>query len=348
MIGLGLFSSSCAYIEKVPGTLDVATTHIKIAIPFAPKETPVFGDAAINSFAKKSSYPLFSFHGGYCLFDLQTYELIWFTSGLLYTFTNNNRVIMRYGRAKHARKTLQFFQRSLGLTAPYHIILDGTFLVAMLTQKVPLRDRLDRTLQHGKFTLYVTRSALKELEKLADLAPQNKEIFQQARQWGLDETDEILEIVPKADIDNDQLGEPGKDVLKHVATHPGYIVASQDETLLDILRSNGSAPLLRLSRGVLLLENPSKASMQQASFVEKKKWTVAGSVTKQETALVDAVRDEQRIIRPKQSDYSQRRVSKKPSGPNPLSCKSKKRTTNDEAVGENKRKRRRKAKSGEV
>jgi U3 small nucleolar RNA-associated protein 23 len=257
------------------------------------------------------------------------------------------RYTMRYGRAKQARKTLQFFQRSLGLTAPYHIILDGTFIVHMLNQKVPLRERLDRTLQHGKFTLYVTRSALKELEKLEESAPEkNKGMFQQARQWGLDETDQILENVPQGDdIDNDELGEPAKDILKHVVDHPGYIVASQDETLLHILRNKGSAPVLRLSRGVLLLENPSKASQQHASVVEKKKWTVAGSVNNAEKALVNHVRAEQR--RPQQSDNSQQqRMSKKAKGPNPLSCKSKKRPAGDDKM-EKKRKRRRKGNDGE-
>ena len=253
---------------------------------------------------------------------------------------------MRYGRAKQARKTLQFFQRSLGLTAPYHIILDGTFIVTMLTQKVHLRDRLDRTLQHGKFTLYVTRSALNELEILTDTAPKNKEIFLQARQWGLDESDEILENVSKEDIDADGVGESGKDILKHVADHPGYIVATQDETLLDILRKHGKAPLLRVSRGVLLLENPSKSSQQQATQTEKKKWTVAGSVNKEEKALVKHVREEQRSCRPQNSSISQIRTLKKAKGPNPLSCKSKKRTPEVEEKP-SKRKRRRKGKSEE-
>lgn len=253
---------------------------------------------------------------------------------------------MRYGRAKQARKTLQFFQRTLGLTAPYHIILDGTFIVAMLTQKVPLRDRLDRTLQHGKFTLYVTRSALNELEVLAETAPKSKEIFLQARQWGLDESDEILENVPKRDITGDELGESGKDILKHVADHPGYIVATQDETLLDILRKHGTAPLLRISRGVLLLENPSKSSQQKETQAEKKKWTVAGSVKKEENALVNHVREEQRSCRPQNASNSQIRTLKKAKGPNPLSCKSKKRTSEvEERVS--KKRRRRKGKDGE-
>ena len=217
----------------------------------------------------------------------------------------------------------------------------------MLNQKVPLRERLDRTLQHGKFTLYVTRSALQELETLEESAPEkNKGMFRQARQWGLDETDQILENAPHGDdINHDGLGEPSKDILKHVADHPGYIVASQDEILLHIIRNKGSAPILRLSRGVLLLENPSKASQQQASVVEKKKWTVAGSVNKAEKALVNHVRAEHR--RPQQSDNSQQqRMSRKAKGPNPLSCKSKKRPAENEKV-EKKRKRRRKGIEGE-
>jgi hypothetical protein len=45
---------------------------------------------------------------------------------------------MRHGRVKAARKTLRFFQLHAGIKPPYNVLLDGTFLVAAVRQKVNL------------------------------------------------------------------------------------------------------------------------------------------------------------------------------------------------------------------
>jgi len=135
-----------------------------------------------------------------------------------------------------------------------------------------------------------------------------------------------------------------------------YFVASQDEELLDVLRGNGCVPVIRLARGsVLLLEQPSKVASVQASQEERKKWTVAGSVSEQERILVATVRDQQRQQQQQKAPLSMpRRQHKKAKGPNPLSCKRKKdeKTTNSSGTGEagnsRKAKRRRKNKGGEV
>jgi rRNA-processing protein FCF1 len=98
---------------------------------------------------------------------------------------------MRHGRAKAARKTLQFFSRQ-GIHPPYVVILDGTFLLAAVLQKVPLFERLERILQHNTFYLKVTRSCLDELKALAEHPSEKQEALREARQWGLDEC-QILE-----------------------------------------------------------------------------------------------------------------------------------------------------------
>lgn len=245
---------------------------------------------------------------------------------------------MRHGRAKAARKTLQFFRLSVGITAPYQVILDGTFLVAMITQKVPLRDRLDRTLQHQEYSLQVTRSSLKELEKLFQAS--NKEVFQQARQWGLDNSDKVID---DADIpeqttapEKDTLGLAGREILTLIQRTPQYLVCSQDDSLLDVLRSMGTTPILRLSRGVLLLENPSKSSQSKAISQERAKWSVAGNIQEHERKLVDHVKQSQRRDREhtEKSVFKPVRVKSKAKGPNPLSCKKKRPAdkTSEESV----------------
>lgn len=267
---------------------------------------------------------------------------------------------MRHGRAKQARRTLQFFQRTVGLRAPYHILLDGTFLVAVIKFKIPLRDRLDKVFQHEKFNLYATKKSMEELEKLKGAALQaNKkddgDLLQNALRWASEEC-EILEYAPPYEKEiNDMLDSKysgieqtlspaGHDILKLALASPSsrktqYVVACQDEAILDILRNAGTVPCLRLARSVLLLENPSKAGQMQAGNEERKKWAMSGSVREEERLLVNVVKEE---LRKEQSTQfvpiELSRKKRKAKEPNPLSCKKPKK----EEKGDTKRKRRRK------
>lgn len=122
---------------------------------------------------------------------------------------NHNRT-MRHGRAKASRRTLQFYRLNAPhLRAPYRLLLDGTFLVSSVRNKVPLRERFAKTLQNEEFVCYVARSTLDELEKLSRSTSRAKEaggdgaggdehdgdnanVFARARRYGLDEC-EIIE-----------------------------------------------------------------------------------------------------------------------------------------------------------
>ena len=279
---------------------------------------------------------------------------------------------MRHGRAKAARKTLQFFRLVHGIEPPYHVILDGTFLAAVVTQKVPLRERLGRILQNNGFSLCVLRSSLDELRGMSNAATGKENRFDTAWRLGLDECDRIIEpeevrggkdeetdSVQKSDGDEDGrkssgqiqgeqyedddavsfLGDPAKDIVRVVSEQSQYFVASQDDDLLGLLRSRGTVPVLRLARGVLLLENPSKVAQRKASSEERSKWTVAGSVKEQEQRLINHVKE--RKVRDTHTPAPPivRRKQNKAKGPNPLSCK---RKTNDGAAQNSPAKRRRK------
>jgi len=132
---------------------------------------------------------------------------------------------MRHGRAKAARRTLQFFKRAIvGFRPPYHILLDGTFVVAVVKNKLisddswtnnndsndmnsrqhhqdnsnTLPGRIDRLLQHATFDFITTRSVLNELETLEEHAkkrnkPQQEAMFQLARTWAANNCSRIIE-----------------------------------------------------------------------------------------------------------------------------------------------------------
>ena len=286
---------------------------------------------------------------------------------------------MRHGRAKAARKTLQFYALNAGMQSPYKVILDGNFLVAAIRQKVPLYERLGKTLQKTDFTLYVTRSTLDELASLPG------DLFQRARQFGLDEC-EIIErnTIPGkknknknkgGDEKNDaeegegesssSLGEPGDDIRLLITdgnNRRGYLIGTQDEALSGALRELPYVPQLRLSRGVLLLEAPSAASRRQTTSQERSKMVSGGGLaTKEEKEMVAAVREKDRAARKRKAEETRkaaaaggagntdydRRMKKKAKGPNPLSCRKSGKDSgqgNNGAGGE-KKKRQRKGKS---
>jgi U3 small nucleolar RNA-associated protein 23 len=292
--------------------------------------------------------------------------------GLLFccerTTTTTTTTTMRHGRAKAARRTLQFFHRTQGIHPPYQLLLDGTFIVAVMKYNLPLMERLDRLLQHAAVHLFMTRSSITELEKLKEHAAKdtdmsNKLILEQVHQWA---TRQCHNIITDADIPKRQdcvssikesvwekFSTAGQDLLCLVASaseqgKQKYFVASQDETLLDVVRNLGSVPVIRLQRGsVLLLETPSKVASQQDSREERQKWSTKGSVTEQEKKLVDCVKEQAKRERRKESDTaaagaaagsSNGRRKQKAKGPNPLSAK-KKRTTSSNAAPAKKRQR---------
>ncbi len=271
---------------------------------------------------------------------------------------------MRHGRAKASRRTLQFYRLNAPhLKSPYKILLDGTFLVASIRNKVPLWDRFSKTLQHEQFSCYVTRSTLNELELLSQQSAKSKQLgdseessstfFDQARQYGLDEC-EIIENCNEVANANENLmnkrafrdfSEASRDVFC-LATDGGnnrhaYFVATQDDGLSDALRAMPYVPLFRLGRAVLLLESPSSASRQFTGNLEQNKLKSAGGLmTSEERKIVDKVNKKDKkkrreMMKEEQEKLQKRsraevggcfteRKKKRAKGPNPLSCKSRK------------------------
>jgi len=108
-----------------------------------------------------------------------------------------------------------------------------------------------------------------------------------------------------------------------------YIVASQEEDLLDGLRMLGTVPILRCANNasVLILENPSKKGQRTDSGREQLKWRGALQ-NPAEKALVDAAWEAQKkrsvhITGAAAFESSKRGASNRAKGPNPLSCKRK-------------------------
>lgn len=259
---------------------------------------------------------------------------------------------MRHGRAKQSRRTLQFYRLNAShFKPPYKVLLDGTFLVSSIRNKVPLYDRFTKILQNEAFTCHVTRSTLAELEKLSKQSFKGSEeeeinFFAKARQYGLDECEIIENKVPTTSSHADdesfkEFSDASRDIY-NLATeggnnHQAYFVATQDDTLSDALRTMPYVPIFRLGRAVLLMESPSSASRSYTGNIEHKKLASAGGLmTAEERQMVNAVNRKDKKKRREVKEEEQKKLNKRErdevgggvnvrrkkraKGPNPLSC----------------------------
>eukprot|EP01083_Nonionella_stella_P012376 35132_1 len=229
---------------------------------------------------------------------------------------------MKHGRAKAARKTLRFFSLNANIKPAYKVLLDGNFLAAAIKYKVPIIDRIGKTLQTNQFTFYVTRSALVELD---NLPKDDENIFSRARQFGLDE----CEIIESSDIDcGDDTSEssPSQDIKNLVrdGNKNGFFIATQDKALSNALRDMIYVPQMWLTKGVLIFDTPSAASRRVSQSEERtKQKTGGGTMTPDESELIQRLRNEKRKknISDNAKNGGGERRKRKAKGPNPLSCK---------------------------
>lgn len=249
---------------------------------------------------------------------------------------------------------MQYFGRTVGLKAPYSILLDTTFVAALFQQRIiPVKERIDKVLQGSPTQpnkYFILDSAVKELSNIHhDLSIKKHEkaaVFEKALQW-IQKECLLLQAPSEGETDDDhnlnaaRLSTNAQDDLigELKTSKTSFIVASQDEELLNLLRQMGTVPIVRLANNtVLLLENPSKLSQSRAKGAEKVKWR--NSLPEAEKALVDLVKSETKHHRTIQQTQS-RPTAKKAKGPNPLSCK-RKSTSKDVDNPESSSKKRRK------
>jgi len=162
--------------------------------------------------------------------------------------------------------------------------------------------------------------------------------------------------------DDGRQDEDPNNAAKNIQTTPirrTYIVASQEEDLLDGLRMLGTVPILRCTNNasVLILEHPSKKGQRNDQGNEKQKWNCSLQ-NPAEKALVDAAWKAQRKSQKinitggsgrssggggggsannnnnHNNDKNKRSTSNKAKGPNPLSCKRKRSSSDGKKQGE--------------
>ncbi|CAM9688263.1 unnamed protein product, partial [Sphacelaria rigidula] len=121
--------------------------------------------------------------------------------------------------------------------------------------------------------------------------------------------------------DGSQAADPAREILATIgADNAGkYLVSTQDEDLRARLRKVPGCPLLFVSRTVLLMEQPSGKSKTEFEKAERKK--NVGTTEEEDRVLGVLKRREREEKLRERASQPRKRLKKKASAPNPLSCK---------------------------
>ncbi|KAH7712276.1 hypothetical protein AAVH_20363, partial [Aphelenchoides avenae] len=208
-------------------------------------------------------------------------------------------VTMKINRYKRAQRILTFFRYSFGYEPPHTVLVDGTFSQAALQNKINLREQMPKYLGEG-VEMVTTKCVLAELEQLGSAVYGALVICKQFTVARCPHTP----------------ARTAAECLAHLARRskkpglPKYFVATQDDTLLAKLRELGGVPLMSVRFNTILLEKQSSQSIAESKTPEEKEIEKAKELKK-------AVLGEDEQPKP--------RKRKGPKGPNPLSCKKKKK-----------------------
>lgn len=193
---------------------------------------------------------------------------------------------------------MNFYINNFNFRQPYQLLIDGTFCVAALNNKINIADNMPRYLQ-GELKLLTTPCAIVEMEKLGP------KVFGALK---------ILKNFALHKCCHDKRPVPAVDCLLSMVKNYNekhYVVATQDRDLQGKIRRLPGVPLLYLHQKAPVLDPPTEVSLKFANDRVVSKFTIPAT----EKKVLDELRgrDEEKKVK-----------KRKVKGPNPLSCKKKK------------------------
>uniref|UniRef100_A0A0M3IP47 rRNA-processing protein UTP23 homolog n=1 Tax=Ascaris lumbricoides TaxID=6252 RepID=A0A0M3IP47_ASCLU len=202
---------------------------------------------------------------------------------------------MKVKRYKRAQRVLTVYRYNFGFEAPFRVLLDGTFAMAALKNKINLREQMPKYLNE-EVEMCVTKCVLHELEQLGSALYGALHICKQF----------TVVQCPHEPMRS------ASDCLRHMArrmkNRTKYFIATQDNILADSLRQIPGTPILFIKYKGILIERVSTATLQEMERPKDE---------------LDAIKALKKQIMG--DEVMKKRKRKKISGPNPLSVKKKKR-----------------------
>ena len=220
---------------------------------------------------------------------------------------------------KWIKKALNFYKFIFKFDSPFKIIIDGNFAAMALNKKFEMKSSLEKLLGE-KVNLIIPSCIFKEVQSIENKIPG---LLKLLSQYKIEDCKHGL-LSPTNCI-RDYIG--NKNQLK-------YFVATQDNFLRIQLRKIPGVPLIFFEQNMLLMDKPSKISIESS----ERKENLKEDPQKKEKKLLNEKKEEIRdflVAEFKESKYYKRKkeefklnklmgnIRKKAKGPNPLSVKKK-------------------------
>ena len=220
---------------------------------------------------------------------------------------------------KWIKKTINFYKFVFKFDSPFKIIIDGNFAAMALTKKFEMKSSLEKLLGE-KVILTIPSCIFKEVQSIENKIPG---LLKLLSQYKIEECTHGL-LSPTNCI-RDYIGNKNKSK---------YFVATQDNFLRVQLRKIPGVPLIFFEQNMLLMDKPSKISVE----VSERRENLKEDPQKKEKKILSEKKEEIRdflVAEFKESKYYKRKqeefklnklmgnIRKKAKGPNPLSVKKK-------------------------
>ena len=220
---------------------------------------------------------------------------------------------------KWIKKTLNFYKFIFKFDSPYKVIIDGNFAAVALNKKFEIKSSLEKLLDE-KVILIIPSCIFKEVQSLENKIPG---LVRLLSQYKIEQCKHNL--MNPTNCIRDYIGK--KNNLK-------YFVATQDNFLRIQLRKIPGVPLIFFEQNMLLMDKPSRISIEASERRENLK----EDPKKIEKKLLNEKKDEisnflveefknSKYYKQKQEEFKinklMGKIRKKAKGPNPLSVKKK-------------------------
>jgi U3 small nucleolar RNA-associated protein 23 len=220
---------------------------------------------------------------------------------------------------KWIKKTINFYKYVFKFESPYKVIIDGNFAAMALNKKFEMKSSLEKLLDE-KVMLIIPSCIFKEVQSIESKIPG---LLKLLSQYKIEECTHGL-LTPTNCI-RDYIG---------VKNASKYFVATQDNFLRVQLRKIPGVPLIFFEQNMLLMDKPSKISVQSSERREnlkedpqkKEKKILKEKKEEIEDFLVEEFK-KSKYYKRKQEEFKLNKlmgnIRKKAKGPNPLSVKKK-------------------------
>jgi U3 small nucleolar RNA-associated protein 23 len=220
---------------------------------------------------------------------------------------------------KWIKKAINFYRFIFKFDSPYKIIIDGNFAAMALNKKFEMKSSLEKLLD-DKVTLIIPSCIFKEVQSLENKIPG---LLKLLSQYKIEQCPHNL-LSPTNCI-RDYIGK--KNSSK-------YFVATQDNFLRVQLRKIPGVPLIFFEQNMLLMDKPSRVSIEASerreNLKEDPKKTEKKILDEKKNEISDFLLEEfknSKYYKQKQEEYKLNKlmgkIRKKAKGPNPLSVKKK-------------------------